>query len=138
MIEIRTYMIDFFSLFESIISLILIFGGVMGFEILAFSQVIKYYKIGELIVGTRSQDMFLGENKNADFHSAIVFLVLGILFFILFTFVLTLVGGAAGIILPIFHCVIISTLVYWYWKKKTIEANLAEYNVDENQEITKS
>lgn len=47
-------------------------------------------------------------------------------FFILFTFVLTLVEGIAGIILPILHGVIITTLVYWYWKKKTIEANQKE------------
>ena len=126
MIEIRAYMFDFLSLFKGLFVVLGVFGVVMFFELLGLLQAIKYYKTGELIVRTRSQDMFWGENKTADFHSAIIFLVLGILFFFLFTFVLTLVEGVAGTVLPILHGVIMTTLVYWYWKKKTIEATQKE------------
>lgn len=105
---------------------LVVFGVVIFFELMGLLQAIKYYKTGELIVGTRSQDMFWGEDKTGDFLGAIFYLGMGILFFILFTFVLTLVDGVAGIVLPILHGVIISTLVYWYWKKKTIEANQKE------------
>lgn len=36
------------------------------------------------------------------------------------------VEGIIGMVLFISHSVIISTLMYWYWKKKTIEATQKE------------
>jgi len=119
-------LIDFFSLFKGLFVVLAVFGVVMFFELLFFFQCIKYYKTGELIVGTRSQDIFWKEDKTGDFIGAIFFLGMGIGIFVSFNIALFLVEGVAGIILPILHGVIISTLVYWYWKKKTIEANQKE------------
>lgn len=116
-------MIDFFSLFKGIITILFVFGGIMLFELFLFFQGIKYYKTGATIVGFRSQDMFNRKSESYDSSIAFGYPIGGILLFIVFNLGLALVGGVAGIILPILHCVIIITLVYWYWKKKTIEAN---------------
>lgn len=92
-------------------------------------QAIKYYKTGELIVGFRTQDIFWKEDKTGDFIWAIISPLMGLIMFVSFNIALTLVEGVVGIVLVILHSVVIFTLVYWYWKKKTIEATQKEIEI---------
>jgi hypothetical protein len=133
----RLRLIDYFSLFKGLFVVLGVFGIVMLFELMLLLQGIKYYKTGKIVEGFRSQDMFNRKCESYDSSIAFGYPIGGIILFVSFNIALTLVEGAVGIVLVILHSAIIITLVYWYWKKKTIEANLAEYNVDENQEIAK-
>lgn len=114
-------MIDYFW-FKAIFGLLIAFG----FELMALLQAIKYYKTGELIVGTRSQDMFWKENKTGDFIGAIFFLGMGILFFILFNIPAFFISLLLGVVTTSFHILVLFIILRWYWKKKTLEANQKE------------
>lgn len=114
-------MIDYFW-FKAIFGLLIAFG----FELMALLQAIKYYKTGELLVGTRSKDIFWGEDKTGDSISAIIFLVGGILFFILFNIPAFFVSILLGVVTTSFHILVLFIILRWYWKKKTIEANQKE------------
>ena len=119
-------MIDFFSLFKGLIVILAVFGVVIFFELMGLLQAIKYYKTGELIVGTRSQDIFWRENKTADFISAIIFLILGIGIFISFNIPAFFISLLLGVVTTSFHILVLFIILRWYWKKKTIEANQKE------------
>lgn len=103
-----------------------VFGVVMFFELTGLLQAIKYYKTGELMIGTRSQDIFWGENKTADFISAIIFLILGIGIFISFTISAFLINILLGVVTTSFHILVLFIILRWYWKKKTLEATQKE------------
>ena len=101
----------------------------MLFELLLLFQGIKYYKTGEIIEGFRSQDMFNRKCESYDSSIAFGYPIGGIILFIVVNLGLAFNGKVAGIVLVILHSAIIITLVYWYWKKKTIEANQKEAEV---------
>jgi len=77
----------------------------------------------------RSKDVLWREFKTGDSFQAIMSFIFGSMALAILTLVFILavfVEGIIGIVLFISHTVIIITLVYWYWKKKTIEANQKE------------
>ncbi|NMC59795.1 MAG: hypothetical protein GYA51_10510 [Candidatus Methanofastidiosa archaeon] len=111
-------MTDYFW-FKAIFGVLIAFG----FELLGLLQGIKYYKTGELIVGTRFQDVFWREDKTADHLQAILASFIGILFFVLFNIPAFLINFIFGLKITSIHILVLFIILRWYWKKKTIEAN---------------
>ncbi|NMC61382.1 MAG: hypothetical protein GYA51_18675 [Candidatus Methanofastidiosa archaeon] len=120
-------MIDIFSLFKTIFTLL----GIFGLELFFFFQGIKYYKTGEIVEGFRRQDVIFKElmwttSESYDSSIAFGYPIMGIILFIAFNILFSWIlieNLIIGLLFFSIHDLGLYLILRGYWKKKELEAN---------------
>ncbi len=120
-------LIDIFSLFKTIFTLL----GIFGLELFFFFQGIKYYKTGEIVEGFRRQDVIFKElmwttSESYDSSIAFGYPIMGIILFIAFNILFSWIlieNLIIGLLFFSIHDLGLYLILRGYWKKKELEAN---------------